>query len=178
MRQPGEDFAAYVRARQGALLRSATLFAGDVHAAQDLLQEAFTKLALNWNDVRDNRPDAYVRTILYRDSVSRWRRLRREVPRGEWADSERIHGAADQPLLDESYVSGAEVRHALQQLTAKQRAVLVLRYYDDLSEADIADTLGVSRGTVKSQAYAGLRRLRELLPRAAEVLAGAEEDKR
>lgn len=174
MRHTDEDFASYVRARQGALLRSAVLFAGDHHAAQDLLQDAFTKLALNWHRVRDGHPDAYVRTVLYRDSVSRWRRQRREVLRGDWADADRIHGAAE-PLEPDAWLSGAEVRHALQQLTAKQRAVLVLRYYDDLSETQIAQTLGVSNGTVKSQAHVALRRLRELLPQAADALVGTEE---
>lgn len=64
---------------------------------------------------------------------------------------------------------------ALARLTDKQRAVLVLRYYDDLSETQIAQTLGVSNGTVKSQAHAALRRLRELLPAAADALVGSEE---
>jgi RNA polymerase sigma-70 factor (sigma-E family) len=172
------DFAAYVRARQGALLRSALLLTGDHHAAQDLLQEALTKLASRWARVSEGSPDAYVRRILYRDAVSRWRKTHREVLRPDPLDGDRMVGSV--PARDHAadWVTAAEVRSALQMLTAKQRAVLVLRYYEDLSEVQIAETLGVSTGTVKSQAHVALRRLRQLLPEAAEALDGPEEDTR
>lgn len=78
-----EDFAEYVRARQQRLLRAAYLVCGDEHLAQDLLQGALIKAALNWPKVRDGHPDAYVRRILYRDAVSAWRRRRREVVGGD-----------------------------------------------------------------------------------------------
>lgn len=168
-----QEFTDYVRARYGALLRSATLLTGDADSAQDLLQDALIKLAARWERVRTGAPDAYVRRILYRDSVSRWRKWRREVNVAEPADVPAAATAGADPTA--SWVDGAAVRQAMNRLTPKQRAVLVLRYYEDQSEAQIAETLGVSAGTVKSQAHVGLKRLRELLPDLDPVLARAED---
>lgn len=174
MDDPGVAYVAYVTARRGALLRSATLITGDPHTAQDLLQDALIKLAARWERVSEGSPDAYVRRIMFHDNISRWRRTRREVPVGAVTDSARPLGGAE-PVDPARAVTGLDVRRALAELTDKQRAVLVLRYYDDLSETQIAQTLGVSNGTVKSQAHAALRRLRELLPEAADALVGSEE---
>lgn len=174
MSDPGAAFVAYVTARRGALVRSATLITGDPHTAQDLVQDALIKLAARWERVSEGSPDAYVRRIMFHDNVSRWRRTRREVSVGEVAESARPLGGSD-PVDPARVVTGLDVRRALAELTDKQRAVLVLRYYDDLSETQIAQTLGVSNGTVKSQAHAALRRLRELLPEAADALVGSEE---
>lgn len=174
MSDPGEAFVEYVGARRTALLRSAVLITGDPHTAQDLLQDALIKLASRWERVGQGSPDAYVRRVMYHDNISRWRRQGREVPVGDVADGARPLGVAD-PVDPSARVTGLDVRRALAQLTDKQRLVLVLRYYDDLSETQIAQTLGVSNGTVKSQAHAALRRLRELLPQAAEALVGSEE---
>lgn len=156
MRDMDPDYAAYVAARQQHLLRSATLLCGDVHQAQDLLQEAMIKLALKWETVKHGYPDAYVRRILYRDSVSWWRKRRRERLR----DS-----VPEQPGPDDadSWLSSWQVRDALLTLPQRQRAVLVLRYYDDLTEAQSAEALGTSVGTVKSQAHKALKALREEL---------------
>lgn len=170
----GEAFVAYVRARQAPLLRSAALITGDPHRAQDLLQDALIKLAARWERVREGSPDAYVRRVMYRDNISRWRREGREVPVAEVADGMRPLGSTP-PVDPAARATGLDVRRALPQLTDKQRVVLVLRYYDDLSETQIAQTLGVSNGTVKSQAHVALRRLRELLPQAADALVGTEE---
>lgn len=157
------EFTAFVAARQQQLLHAAVLMAGDFHAAQDLLQEALVKLADRWESVSRGAEYSWVRRTLYRDSVSRWRRTRRE----------RLHAAPEEALgrvADVSYdplgqwAAGAEIRQALQQLPPKQRAVMVLRYFEDLSEAQIAETLGVSTGTVKSQASAAATKLRDLLP--------------
>lgn len=165
--ETGEDFVAFVRARQGTLLRAATLICGNRHVAEDLLQDALVKLADRWERVRDGAPEAYVRRILYRDTISRWRRHRREVvvdhhdPEG---------GLAHLPQRDSrltDWIEGAEVRQALLLLPPRQRAVIVLRYYEDLSEAEIAAALGIARGTVKSQASDALRTLRGLLPGSA-----------
>jgi RNA polymerase sigma factor (sigma-70 family) len=119
-----------------------------------------------------------VRRILYRDAVSRWRKTHREVLRPDPLDGDRMVGHVPARDYAADWVTASEVRSALQLLTAKQRAVLVLRYYEDMSEAQIAETLGVGTGTVKSQAHVALRRLRQLLPEAAEALAGPEEDTR
>jgi RNA polymerase sigma-70 factor (sigma-E family) len=171
---PDDDFAAFVRARYPALLRSAVLLTGDHHHGQDLVQGALVKLAARWGRLREGSPEAYVRRILYNDNISRWRRTRREVVIGEIFEGDRPVGVAE-PVDPGAEVTAVDVRRALQRLTAKQRAVVVLRYYEDLSEAQIAEVLEVSPGTVKSQAHLAMRRLRQLLPQAAEALIGTEE---
>ena len=155
-----EEFARYVRARQHRLLRAAFLVCGDVHLAEDLLQGALAKLAVRWERLRHENPDAYVRKILYRDAVSSWRRTRREslslFPELDLAGTEPDRASRAGERVDRL--------RALGQLTPKQRAVVVLRFFEDRSEADTADALGVSVGTVKSQTHAALGRLRTLLP--------------
>ena len=150
-------FVAFVQARQHRLLRSAFLVCGDHHRAEDLLQEALVKLALRWTQVRDGDPEAFLRTVMYRDAVSWWRRRRREDLPGDLP--ERL-GADDVGAVPDRLV----FQRALARLTVRQRAVLVLRYFDDLTEARTAEALGVSIGTVKSQTNAALKRLRELAP--------------
>ena len=167
-REVDEEFAQYVRARQHRLLRAAFLVCGDLHLAEDLLQGALVKLAARWERLRNENPDAYVRKILYRDAVSSWRRTRREslslFPELD----------LDRPEPDRSTGTGErlDLLRALAQLTPKQRAVIVLRFFEDRSEADTADALGVSVGTVKSQTHAALARLRTLLPDFAPHLSG------
>ncbi|MFG2044136.1 SigE family RNA polymerase sigma factor [Dactylosporangium sp. NPDC048998] len=162
------EFVAFVQARQHRLLRSAYLMCGDHHRAEDLLQDALVKLALRWRQVRHGEPEAYLRTIMYRDAVSWWRRRRREtlidvVPQAAGCD-----GAEAVP---DRMVFAA----ALARLAPRQRAVLVLRFFDDLTEARTAEVLGVSVGTVKSQTSVALRRLRALAPELGELLAAGRE---
>ncbi len=150
-------FVAFVQARQHRLLRSAFLVCGDHHRAEDLLQEALVKLALRWTQVRDGDPEAFLRTVMYRDAVSWWRRRRREDLTGdlpERAGTDDVGAVSDRLVFE----------RALARLTVRQRAVLVLRFFDDLTEARTAEVLGVSIGTVKSQTNAALKRLRELAP--------------
>ena len=165
-REVDEEFARYVRARQHRLLRAAFLVCGDVHLAEDLLQGALAKLATRWERLRHENPDAYVRKILYRDAVSSWRRTRREslsiFPDLELSDTERDRSSEAGERID--------LLRALGQLTPKQRAVVVLRFFEDRSEADTAEALGVSVGTVKSQTHAALAKLRALLPEFAPHL--------
>ncbi|MFK5583780.1 SigE family RNA polymerase sigma factor [Serinicoccus sp. LYQ131] len=162
--QIDEEFAGFVRARQHQLVRAARLYCGDFHAAEDLVQDALVKLASRWESVREGSPDAYVRRILYRDTVSRWRKWGREVPYAA-APGERDRWDEDAaPAEVDDWVEGADVRAALAQLPPRQRAVVVLRYFEDLSELEIAEALGCAPGTVKSQASKALRNLRELLP--------------
>ncbi len=148
------SFIAFVGSRQHALLRFAYLLTGDHHLAEDLLQGALTKLAARWERVRNGNPEAFVRTVLYRDSVSWWRKHRRERVGASAPD-------AGTPDATTGVDSRLLLRSALARLTAKQRAVVVLRFYEDLSEAQIADLLGVTVGTVKSQTHVALRRLRD-----------------
>ena len=157
------DFCDWAASRQDRLLRAAYLMTGDRQLAEDLVQEAFIKVAMRWKKIGRENPDGYVRRVLYHDSVSWWRR-RREVPVERMAD-----GAvpADPDAVDRVLV----VRTALASLTAKQRAVVVLRYFDDLSEREVADVLNVSVGTVKSQTSAALARLRRTAPQLREFVS-------
>ena len=148
-------YVAFVEGHQHRLLRAAYLICGDRHQAEDLLQDALLKLALRWPSVRDGDPGAYVRTILYRDAVSWWRRYRRERLSARPPDRE---------VFDRDGALRLALHDALAQLPPRQRAVLVLRYFEDLTEAAAAQVLGVSVGTVKSQCHDALRRLRELNP--------------
>lgn len=168
MAQVDPDFAAYVRGRQAHLLRIAVLMCGDVHRAEDLLQDALVKLARHWSRVGGDRPDAYVRRILYRDNVTRWRRTRLETVTDEVPEPQ---GMQYGPAWEDR----ADVRAALLELTPKQRAVLVLRFLEDLTQEQTAEVLGVSVGTVKSQTSVALARMRDLLgPEWAEERAGTE----
>jgi RNA polymerase sigma-70 factor (sigma-E family) len=164
-----EDFVAFVQARQHRLLRSAYLVCGDHHLAEDLLQGALVKLALRWRKVSEGDPEAFLRTVIYRDSISWWRRWRRE----RLTDDPPAASDADGTEEVSTRVLFAA---ALQRLTVKQRAVLVLRYFDDLSEVRTAEVLGVSVGTVKSQTSVALKRLRELAPELGELVNAGRED--
>ena len=160
-------FTEWATGAQRRLLRSAYLLTGDLHRAQDLVQEALVKVALRWGRLRDGYPEAYARQVLVRDNISWWRKHRREVlvepPEGPPVDPS---AASDRRLM---------LDRALAALTPRQRAVVVLRYYDDLTEQATADTLGVALGTVKSQTHLALRRLAEAAPELAELL-GHEMD--
>jgi RNA polymerase sigma-70 factor (sigma-E family) len=162
------EFVAFVEARQHRLLRSAYLVCGDHHLAEDLLQGALVKLALRWRQVRDGDPEAFLRTVMYRDAVSWWRRWRREDL------SEAVPEPAPPDGADQ-LSTRLVFQKALLGLAPGQRAVLVLRYFDDLTEARTAEILGVTVGTVKSQASAALRRLRELAPELSESIRAGRE---
>lgn len=162
------EVESFVAARQHRLLRSAFLITGDLHLAEDLVQDALIKLALNWSKIHSD-PESYVRTVLYRDAVSRWRRRRREFT------TARVPDRVVTDTTDESAVRLA-FAGALALLTPKQRAVLVLRYFEDLSVEAAAEVLGVSVGTVKSQTHVALRRLREVAGPDVLDLAGLGEE--
>ena len=164
-----EEFARYVRARQHRLLRAAYLVCGDAHLAEDLLQGALTKLAARWDKLRHENPDAYVRRILYRDAVSSWRKTRRESLSSVPLIEVPVHDRTSQTS------QRVDLERALAELTPKQRAVVVLRFFEDRSEIEAAEALGVSVGTVKSQTHAALARLRALLPDFAPHLSGKDQ---
>jgi RNA polymerase sigma-70 factor (sigma-E family) len=153
-----DEFTEWAAGVQRRLLRSAYLLTGDLHRAEDLVQEALVKVGLRWPRLRDGDPTAYARTVIVRDNVSWWRR-RKDVPTPTLDDLAEVSTDPEAALV---------VRRALDRLTPKQRAVLVLRHFDDLSEIDTAAALGVSIGTVKSQNAAALARLRDGAP---ELLA-------
>ncbi|HVN13238.1 MAG TPA: SigE family RNA polymerase sigma factor [Kineosporiaceae bacterium] len=154
-------FRAFVAARSGALLHTARLLTADTHAAEDLVQETFSRLVPRWRRLDD--PEAYARTTMHRLQISRWRRLavlrehsREGVEEAEEPDDSSDEGAA----VDDRVVLGA----ALRRLTARQRTVLVCRYVEDLDERTTARLLGISVGTVRSTAHRALARLREIAP--------------
>ena len=159
------EFDAYVRARTPALLRSAYLLTGDQQRAEDLVQDALIRTHRAWSRLHHGSPDAYTRKVMYHLQISRWRRGRAvEVPLGDLPES-LAHGR-----LDDSHVTRLALKAALARLTPKQRAVIVLRYFEDLTEVDTADVLGVSVGTVKSQTAKALARLRTITLQFEEVM--------
>jgi RNA polymerase sigma-70 factor (sigma-E family) len=152
------SFREFVTARGPALMRLGYLLTGgDQHAAEDLVQSALSKAVGQWSRVET--PEAYVRQAMYRQQVSRWRRGGSRV--------ERITGSVpDRPVPDAAGQVDLRLalRAALATLTPRQRAVLVLRYVEDLPERDVADLLGISVGTVRSTAHRSLALLRRRHP--------------
>jgi RNA polymerase sigma-70 factor (sigma-E family) len=157
-----QGFSEWVAGCQRQLLRSAYLLTGDLHRAQDLVQEALVKVALRWPRLRDGNPTAYARTVVVRDNISWWRR-QREVPSPDRTVPAAVSSDPDTALV---------VQRSLARLTARQRAVLVLRHFDDLTERETADVLGISVGTVKSTNAAALARLREGAPELLDLIGG------
>jgi RNA polymerase sigma-70 factor (ECF subfamily) len=150
------DFAEWVAARGDALARTAYMLCGDRDLAEDLAQTALVQVYRRWDRLDHSTAlDAYARTVLVHAWSSWWRRvLRRET------SSDRLpEGAA----VDDDSVVRLDVLRALNALPKRQRAAVVLRYLDDLSEADTAAALGCSVGTVKSQTSRALVKLHDLL---------------
>ncbi len=155
------DFSAYMAARQPALYRTAYLLAGDHASAEDLLQNAFAKLYLSWDRIRDREAlDGYVRRVMVNENNSLWRRA--------WKRREHSTDTMPETGTTDAYDDGmgGVLWSFVQTLPPKQRAVVVLRYYEQLSEAEIAEELGISPGTVKSQASRALAALRARAPRS------------
>ena len=152
-----ERFGAYVAARSPALLRTAYLLTGHRADAEDLLQTALAKTYLAYDRIRNpGALDAYVRRTLVTTHVSIWRR--------RWRRAEHPVATVPERPVDESGYDAAASRdalwRALGRLGPRQRSVVVLRYYEDCSEAETAAALGISVGTVKSQAARALATLR------------------
>jgi RNA polymerase sigma-70 factor (sigma-E family) len=169
------DFAAYLAARQPSLLRTAYLLTGNRHDAEDLVQTAFAKLYLAWDKVRDQGSmDGYVRRILVNEHNSLWRRAWK---RREHTAEDTVLHALDRPHHDDHDDGvGPALWDVVQTLPRKARAVVVLRYYEEMSEAETAAVLGISVGTVKSQTSRALAALRERAPQTLNPRASEEED--
>lgn len=152
------EFEAFMLEATPALARTAWLLCGDVHRAEDLVQQALMRTYVSWSTARQRDPMAYARRVLANLRIDTWRKHRREVLT---------------PLEDLPHTgvdSGADVRaerdrlvRALSTLTARQRRIVVLRHLVGLSEREVAEDLGVSLGTVKSTASRGLAQLRAAL---------------
>lgn len=155
--EPGFD--NFVAEQTDALLRYGYVLTGNPHDAADLVQEALVRLCSAWPRVRlKDSPHSYVRTTMARLHISIWRRHRREHLIGK--PPERVHHEVFPPDEDQG------LWEELAALPRRQRAVLVLRYYEQLSDAEIAKVLGISPGTVRSQAFRGLDKLRSSLSSA------------
>jgi RNA polymerase sigma-70 factor (sigma-E family) len=166
-----EGFRDFVAARSAALMRSAWLLTGDETTAQDLVQAALVKTWARWARlVRQDAPEAYVRRVMLSVFLT-WNRRR-------WRGEFPVAAVPDQPELRDA-AAEADVRQAVSQalrtLPRRQRAVVVLRFFDDLTEAQAADILGCSVGTVKSQTSKALSRLRGC-PQLRGVFEEEEEE--
>jgi len=157
MAHPELGFEEFMAARWQPLYRTAYLLTGDRHDAEDLLQTALARTCVRWSSIRDKgAADAYVRTAMARQAQHGWRRRGREVVTDDLPDAGHDHLGvrADHLAL------WGEVRL----LPPRMRAVVVLRFFEDLSVAETARELGCSEGAVKSQSHHALRRLRDALP--------------
>jgi RNA polymerase sigma-70 factor (sigma-E family) len=148
-----DDFEAYVTVAWPRLLRSAWLLTGDWHRAEDLVQTVLARAYGRWHRIRTGSPDAYLRAMVATTYLTWWRRRwRGEIP------------VADLPESPDNRTPDIELRHslalALARLPRQQRAVLMLRYHGDLTEASTAEALGISVGTVKSYTARALASLR------------------
>ncbi|ACY96570.1 SigE family RNA polymerase sigma factor [Thermomonospora curvata] len=151
----GATYESFVTSRAQSLLRYGYVLTGDPHDAADLLQESLVRLRAAWPRVVNKRdPESYVRTIMARQHIGVWRRRRRERPVGELPEAGYIERGLERAEHD------PRLWDLLTALPRRQRAVLVLRYYEDMSDEEIAATLGISRGTVRSQAARALDKLR------------------
>lgn len=160
-----EGLREFVVARGAALSRTAYLLTGDLQLAEDLLQHALVKTAVHWRRVvAGGNPEGYVRRVMVNERTSRWRR-RRYVEAGDSVVGDELGGGVPGPGDEaEAAVRRVVVRRALATLPDRQRAVVVLRFFEDLTEAQTAELMGVSVGTVKSQTHDALKRLRALAP--------------
>ena len=152
----GDDFDDFVRGSATRLLRTAVLLTGDRGAGEDLVQETYERIYVHWPRIRTGAPEAYARKTLTNLVANRWRTRRRRPSEVALVEN------YDQPQPDgsEAYAVRHQLLRALQDLPPRQRAAIVLRYYDDLTEAQTAEILGCSVGTVKSQTSRALDRLR------------------
>jgi RNA polymerase sigma-70 factor (sigma-E family) len=153
-----EDFSEFVAGSLARLLRFGHVLTGDPEAAADLVQEALARTLRAWRRRSIDDPHAFVRKVMVNSYASAWRRNRR-APTTPLDPAELSAGLDDLRAVDERDA----VWRALRVLPPRQRAVTVLRYYDDLTVAEIAAVMGTSAGTVKSQSARALRRLEALL---------------
>lgn len=155
---PADRFTAFAAASTPALSRIAYLLCGDEHRAGDLVQLALERTYRAWTRVEDGDPFAYARRVIATARIDGWRRTRRDV----LSDPADLR-PAPVPDATRTVVDRDRLVRALRQLPEAQRRVVVLRYLLDRSEAQTADELGISTGSVKSSGSRGLARLRELL---------------
>ena len=149
---------AWANGRKTHLHRTAFLLTGDWYVAEDLVQEAMAKTAQHWSRIeRFDHPDAYVRRVLVNAAYARWRRRHhRETSTEHLPDPGVSDGSQDRAVE-------ADLLAAVRALPPRQRAAVVLRYFEQLSESETAVAMGCSAGTVKSSTHRGLASLRTFL---------------
>lgn len=165
-----DSFGDFVVEALPGLLRFGHVLTGDPREAEDLVQEALARSLRRWRSVRNSDAVPYVRRIMVNTHITRWRRWEARVRLGSLPDS-----GCDDPVLHRSD-DWDQLRRALARLPARQRTVLVLRYYEDLPDSRIAQLMDCSPGTVRSQAARGLAALRPLLE-PQTVQGGATYDR-
>ncbi|MEU4518687.1 SigE family RNA polymerase sigma factor [Amycolatopsis sp. NPDC024027] len=154
MARGDEEFAEFVRASSARLTHAAFLLTGDRHQAEDAAQTAFTRTYAAWSRVRHKDAYGYARTVLVNHVIDGWRRPIREYA------TEAMPEQQDRFDVDKAVTQRAWLTAVLKTLTARERAVVVLRHFFDLPEAEVARELGVSVGTVKSTNSRALAKLR------------------
>jgi len=150
-----DRFREFMEMRYGDLLRTAFLLTGSTHAAEDLVQSVLLKVYKRFHTIEE--PYAYLRRAMVNHHINLWRRIGSRELLSVFTPDPAV------PDTSAAFAQRAELLEALGQLPTKMRAVLVLRYWEDLSEADTAAALGCSLGSVKAQASRGLARLRDIL---------------
>jgi RNA polymerase sigma-70 factor (sigma-E family) len=154
MARGDDEFADFVRASSARLTHAAYLLTGDRHQAEDAAQTAFTRTYAAWSRVRHKDAYGYARTVLMNHVIDGWRRPIREYA------TESLPDQQDRLDVDKAVTQRAWLTAVLRTLTARERAVVVLRHFFDLPEAEVARQLGVSLGTVKSTNSRALAKLR------------------
>ncbi|OXM71161.1 SigE family RNA polymerase sigma factor [Amycolatopsis vastitatis] len=154
MARGDEEFAEFVRVSSARLTHAAYLLTGDRHQAEDAAQTAFTRTYAAWSRVRHKDAYGYARTVLVNHVIDGWRRPIREYA------TEVLPEQQDRLDVDKAVTQRAWLTAVLEKLTDRERAVVVLRHFFDLPEADVARELGVSVGTVKSTNSRALAKLR------------------
>ncbi|MGI5286707.1 SigE family RNA polymerase sigma factor [Nonomuraea polychroma] len=157
MSDPTEDaaYAAFVEAAWNRHMAVAILLTGDRHRGEELLQDCLVRLYVRWRRVGSTDPHAYLRRMLVNGNVSWWRRRQREMTTADPPDHADPRSAPYEPNED--------LRRALLSLPRRQRAIVVLRHYEDLTEKAVAAALGCTVGTVKNQHFRAMARLRTAL---------------
>ena len=165
---PDDDFVDFAQARQHTLLRAAYLVSGDLRVAEDVVRGALVQLARQWARVREEQPDLFVRRVVYREAVASWPKR----PPQEAAPATELDDTDDQWDGDDAE-RRREVLLALDALTPRQRAVVVLCWFEERSEGEASDVLGCGADTVHDEAEVALAALRAALPRVDLGMGGA-----
>jgi RNA polymerase sigma-70 factor (sigma-E family) len=161
-----EEFSTYVAGHRRALMRTAYLLSGDHHAAEDLVQGALAKVYASWRRIRrKDAIDAYVRRVLVNEHLGLWRRAWRRLEHS----TDQVPESSTPPPDVEGHDLKEQLWSVIRTLSPRQRAVIVLRYYEDLSDVETSEVLGWPLGTVKSTNARSLAKLRQRLGDEWEV---------